>query len=442
MGAKGSKKSNRATVDNADPGSGIAGNGQRDETPSGDPKPSVESGKDAAVSSTEAVTAAQAVETSSAQDRASGGAGTTPATESSKQEATTDILDTTGGSGKVVFPAHWIGFREIFVQYIPGKPYTLTEFGAHLYSFNGPHGRHEFRAIDGSGLARKVGLRNRDVLLSINNLTSGLTNSSPLAILECLTDIGPNIALVVERNGNETWLFAFHLDEEGNRPIVKELFTHKFDHHIRTFPFSVIIPPNAAFDVAAQYTYDSSTPVQIILKEDDQYMEIDTDKATFVPASQTLTLNLYERIDKRNEVGDGGIPVAISTPTPHSNVEKGAESGSYCHDPMCVEGVSEGPLGVVVFPSWMTEPNTVIPQNNMFFLTSLDPTGDAVFEAANTPQELYMISSVDNQDPSVLLASLGKSIADFRVIRVDSGSQTSLKDIFLRLADSEQRPES
>nr|XP_054757397.1 uncharacterized protein LOC129263514 [Lytechinus pictus] len=285
MGAKGSKKSNRATMDNADPGSGLAGNGQRDETPSGDPKPSVETGRDAAVSSTEAVTATQAVETSSAQG-ASGGAGTTPATESSKKEATTDILDTTGSSEKAIFPAHWIGFREIFVQYIPGKPYTLTEFGAHLYSSNGPHGRHEFIAIDGSGLAKKVGLRNRDVLLTINNLTSGLTNSSPLAILECFTDIGPNICLVVERNGNETWLFAFHLDEEGNRPIVKELFS----------PISSTITsgrllfrdnsPEAAFDVAAQYAYESSAPVQIILKEDDHYMEIDTEKATFVPASQ------------------------------------------------------------------------------------------------------------------------------------------------------------
>nr|XP_054757398.1 uncharacterized protein LOC129263515 [Lytechinus pictus] len=227
-----------------------------------------------------------------------------------------------------------------------------------------------------------------------------------------------------------------------NRPIVKELFTHKFDHHVRTFTFPVIIPPEAAFDVAAQYAYESSAPVQIILKEDDHYMEIDTEKATFVPASQTLTLNFYERIDKRNEVGEGGIPVAISTSTPYHNVERDAESGSYCHDPMCVEGVSEGPLGVVVFPYWMTERGTVIPQNNMFFLSSLAPTGDAVFEAANTQEELYMVSSVDNQDPSVLIASLDKSSADFRVILLDSGSQTSLKDIFSRLADPEKRPES
>nr|XP_054757394.1 uncharacterized protein LOC129263511 [Lytechinus pictus] len=156
---------------------------------------------------------------------------------------------------------------------------------------------------------------------------------------------------VVERNGNETWLFAFHLDEEGNRPIVKELFTHKFDKHIRTFPFLVIIPPEAAFDVNAQYTYESSTPVEIILKEDDLYMKIGTDMATFVSVSQTLTLNLYKRIDENNKVGDGpdgGIPVAISTSTPPSNVERDAEQGSDGDDPMCVEGNTEGPLGVVV----------------------------------------------------------------------------------------------
>ncbi|XP_063956742.1 uncharacterized protein LOC129263511 [Lytechinus pictus] len=264
--------------------------------------------------------------------------------------------------------------------------------------------------------------KNRDVLLTINNLTSGLTNSNPLAILECLTDIGPNICLVVERNGNETWLFAFHLDEEGNRPIVKELFTHKFDKHIRTFPFLVIIPPEAAFDVNAQYTYECSTPVEIILKEDDLYMKIGTDMATFVSVPQTLTLNRYKRIDENNKVGDGpdgGIPVAISTSTPPSNVERDAEQGSDDYDPMCVEGNTEGPLGVVVFPPWMTEPGE-IPQNNMFFLTSLAPRGDAVFEAANTTEEQLYISSVDNQDPSVLIASLEKSSADFRVIRSDS----------------------
>eukprot|EP00057_Strongylocentrotus_purpuratus_P027228 XP_011681702.1 PREDICTED: uncharacterized protein LOC100889353 isoform X2 [Strongylocentrotus purpuratus] len=314
-------------------------------------------------------------------------------------------------SSEEKFPLEWFGFREIYVQYIAGKPHALTEFGAFLYTH---HDRHEFRDIDGTGLARSVGLRNHDVLLSINNLRQGVINVDPLSILECLTDVGTNIGLVVERNGKEIWLFAFHLDEEGNRPVVQQIFHHRF-HIVDIFRFplvGVVLPPKSSFKEIPVYAYDNSIKVELTLKESGRFMEIDTGKATFIVKKNILTLNRYKNI--YNDEGKG-TPVVISTSTTtfDSDADSDVDPDIHCDDgkPMCIEGNSDGPLEVL--PDCMTKPNAKIPQNNKFFFMDVDLSGGTPIKAANTEKDLYITSLPDSDNPDVWIGNLGETKTEF-----------------------------
>eukprot|EP00057_Strongylocentrotus_purpuratus_P019016 XP_011673490.1 PREDICTED: uncharacterized protein LOC105442755 [Strongylocentrotus purpuratus] len=226
---------------------------------------------------------------------------------------------------------------------------------------------------------------NHDVLLSINNLRQGLTNVDPLSILECLTDVGTNIGLVVERNGKEILLFAFHLDEEGNRPVVQHIFHHRFET-VETLCFPLVgfvIPPESSFEETPVYAYDNSMQVELTLKESGRFMEIDTGKATFIVTKNILTLNRYNNIYQDE---GKGTPVVISTSTTtfDSNADSDVDPDIHCDDgkPMCIEGNSDGPLEVL--PDYMTNPNAEIPQNNKFFFMNLDLSGGTPIKAANT----------------------------------------------------------
>ncbi|XP_003727545.2 uncharacterized protein LOC100893893 [Strongylocentrotus purpuratus] len=298
--------------------------------------------------------------------------------------------------------SHGRAFREIFVQYIPGKPLSLTEFGALLYS---RQGGHEFRALDGTGLARTVGLRNCDELLSINNLQSDISSANQLAVLECFSDIGTQIGLVIKRKQEETWLFAFHLYEKGNRPVVENIFSVILDNS-RT----PVIPVESAFRVNPVYSYDSSLQVQMILQQkEDRFMEIDNDKATYVLREKTVTINKYRRIYG----SDDGIPVSISTPE-SSVSDSDNESDSECgkdEKSMCIKAVDVGPLKVVDFPPHMTRRGEEILQNNMFFIHYFIDNGASVFKAANTEKDLFI--STDEDYDRLWVASLQASASKF-----------------------------
>eukprot|EP00057_Strongylocentrotus_purpuratus_P008600 XP_011663074.1 PREDICTED: uncharacterized protein LOC105437773 [Strongylocentrotus purpuratus] len=182
--------------------------------------------------------------------------------------------------------SHGLAFRKIFVQYIPGKSHALTEFGALLYS---SQGGHEFRTLDGTGLARTVGLRNCDELLSINNLQSDISRANQLAVLECFSDIGTQIGLVIKRKQEETWLFAFHLNEKGNRPVVENIFRRQLDSEKWKNSPKPNIPIDSAFRVNPDYSYDSSLQVQMILpQQQDRFMKIKNKEATYVLRKSTF----------------------------------------------------------------------------------------------------------------------------------------------------------
>ncbi|XP_030849491.1 uncharacterized protein LOC105437773 [Strongylocentrotus purpuratus] len=239
---------------------------------------------------------------------------------------------------EMIESSHGLAFRKIFVQYIPGKSHALTEFGALLYS---SQGGHEFRTLDGTGLARTVGLRNCDELLSINNLQSDISRANQLAVLECFSDIGTQIGLVIKRKQEETWLFAFHLNEKGNRPVVENIFSKQLPSERLKNSCTPVIPRKSAFRVNLVYSYDSSLQVQMILpQKQDRFMEIDNDKATYVLCKKTVTINKYERIYD-SEVD--GTPVSISTP------ESSDDS------PMCIEADDDGSLSVVLICNTLAE---------------------------------------------------------------------------------------
>eukprot|EP00057_Strongylocentrotus_purpuratus_P025896 XP_011680370.1 PREDICTED: uncharacterized protein LOC105445920 [Strongylocentrotus purpuratus] len=135
------------------------------------------------------------------------------------------------------------------------------------------------------------------------------------------------------------------------------------------------------------YSYDSSLQVQMILpQEEDRFMEIDNDKATYVRRIKTVTINKYKRIHGSAD----GIPVSISTPeSSDSDSDNGSDSDCDTDDsPMCIEGVDVGPLSVVNFPRYMTRRRIPIPQNNKFFIQSFLCNEASVFKAANTGEDL------------------------------------------------------
>ncbi|XP_030848562.1 uncharacterized protein LOC105445920 [Strongylocentrotus purpuratus] len=311
---------------------------------------------------------------------------------------------------EMIESSHGLAFQEIFVQYIPGKPHALTKFGALLYS---RQGGHEFRALDGTGLARTVGLRNHDELISINNPQSDISSVNQLAVLECFSDIGTQIGLVIKRKQEETWLFAFHLNEKGNRPVVENIFGRQLPSEILENSFIDIIPVKSAFRMNPVYSYDSSLQVQMILpQEEDRFMEIDNDKATYVRRIKTVTINKYKRIHGSAD----GIPVSISTPeSSDSDSDNGSDSAD--DSPMCIEGVDVGPLSVVNFPCYMTRRRIPIPQNNKFFIQSFLSEA-SVFKAANTKEGTELCISSDEQGEqgdNILVASLRASHSKFRI---------------------------
>ncbi|XP_063956717.1 uncharacterized protein LOC135154474 [Lytechinus pictus] len=274
--------------------------------------------------------------------------------------------------------------RKIFVQYVTDKPYAVTYFGARLHSHDC---RHVIRDIDGSGLAYDVGLRNHDELLSINNIETDLTNTIQLAVLECLADIGTRIGLVIKRKEHqdeEKWLYAFHLNEKviDGRPIVETISRHLLDSGSEDNSFIELLSAKTAFDVKPSYEYKSQEQVELIEKSHDLFTKI-----------ENVTLNYYQVVGGGTPPGD---PIAISEP------------GSP-RRPMCVKGVTAGPLRVVEFPRWMTNPRFQIPQNNKFFFLTLPPTGSAIIKAANT-NDLYM-TDVES------IASLGRTASEFRIVQ-------------------------
>ncbi|XP_030848560.1 uncharacterized protein LOC100892317 isoform X2 [Strongylocentrotus purpuratus] len=316
-----------------------------------------------------------------------------------------------------------LAFREIFVQYIPGKPHALAEFGALLYTH---HDRHEFMDIDGTGLARAAGLRHHDELISINNPQSDISSASQLAVLECFSDIGTQIGLVIkrkQRKQEETWLIAFHLNEKDNRPVVENIFSKIIILDSLLIP---VIPVDSAFDENPVYSYDCSAQVEMILEDGDRHMEIDTDKATYVLYKEIVTLNYYETIF-------GTVPgLALSISTPESSdrdLDNGIDSDCDKDDSsMCIEAVDVGPLSVVSFPSYMTGPDPIL-QNNMFFIMAILPTGSEVFKAANTQDELYISS--DEEDAMLWVASLRASSSKFRI--ESDGKVLKTREDFLKL---------
>ena len=67
---------------------------------------------------------------------------------------------------------------------------------------------------------------------------------------------------------------------------MKRVFSYQFDLDIKSFSFPLksapILQPDVAFEVNPMYVYQKSIEVQVILKEGDRYMEIDTDRATYI----------------------------------------------------------------------------------------------------------------------------------------------------------------
>lgn len=70
----------------------------------------------------------------------------------------------------------------------------------------------------------------------------------------------------------------------GKRPVVQNIFHHRF-HIVEKFCFplvGVVIPPESSFEETPVYEYEDSVKVELTLQESGRFMEIDTDKATFI----------------------------------------------------------------------------------------------------------------------------------------------------------------